>query len=620
MNEVYIDGKKTRLDPNAAVGKGGEADIFRIDDDTVVKVYKAPDHADFFGFPAEADMAVRRIAEQQDKLPQFPRNLPNRVVGPLKMATDRSGRKILGYTMRFVAQAEVLFRYSERSFRSSIADAKIPEIFRDLHVTVRAVHESGVVIGDFNDLNIMVRNAEAFLIDADSFQYGKFLCRVYTERFVDPLLCDPKASRPALIKPHNADSDWYAYAVMLMKCLVFCDPYGGVFKPRKGRADVLHAERPLRRITVFDRDVKYPRPAIPYEYLPDEILHHLHLVFEKDQRGEFPLRLVQNLSWTKCKDCGTEHGRPACPVCKKAAPVAAVQAVQVRGKVTSKRVFRTSGEILFATVQDGELLWLYREGDALLREGGREIASKPDLGRARFRIQGEHTLVGKHDRFDVLPPLGDTTYVDRYGNLPVFDANAGHRYWVENGVLQHEGLVSPTRIGEVLKDQTLFWVGSKFGFGFYRAGELSVAFVFDAERKGINDSVRLPALRGQLVDARCFFSSTNAWFLASLKREGRIFNRCTVVRPDGTVEAMAEGEDGDGSWLGTIRGRCAVGHLLFAATDDGILRVEIKGGALQKTAAFPDTEPFVHSGCHLFPAKEGIYVIDRKEITLLKIM
>lgn len=622
--EVYVQGRRVRLDPAKAVGKGGEADVFLLDRDTVVKVFKQPDHPDFTGFPQEQQAAMARIEEHQKKLRAFPKGLPAEVISPLELATDRRGDRILGYTMRFLSDSEVLLRYAERPFRSSgIDNNQIRDIFQNMHEPIREMHTAGVVIGDFNDLNVLVKGPEGHFIDADSFQFGGFLCRLYTEKFVDPVLCDPNGTRPTLVKPHTPASDWYAYNVMLMQCLVFCGPYGGVFKPGKRRKNIPHVARPLARVTVFDKDVKYPKPALPYGHLPDELLHHFHLVFEKDERTEFPLRILQRFRWTRCVGCGAEHGRPNCPACQKVSPETVVQAIQVRGKVTATQIFKTRGEILFGAFQGGELYWLYRDGDELKREDGRTVARGISSQNVRYRIRGPETLLGTGS--EILVIHGDDQIprerltVDRYGNLPVFDANGRRKFWLEGGVLQRDGTLGPERVGDVLEGQTLFWVGSTFGFGFYRAGDLSVVFVFDVDHRGINDNVKLPRMRGHLLDATCFFSSDRCWFFTAFKQEGRILNRCTVIRRDGSVEASTETDQGDGSWLSDIRGKCAAGAFLFAVTDEGLVRVEVSGNSINKTAEYPDTEPFVDAGCQLFPAKEGLYTIGRHAIRLLKI-
>jgi hypothetical protein len=107
-----------------------------------------------------------------------------------------------------------------------------------------------------------------------------------------------------------------------------------------------------------------------------------------------------------------------------------------------------------------------------------------------------------------------------------------------------------------------------------------------------------------------------------MQEGGKTINRCIVIRADGSIKATAEAEAGDGSWLSRLRGKCALGHYLFVATDEGIVRVEPlpDGYDIVVTGRFPDTEPFVSGGSHLFAsARYGIYVVDRNEIRLLQI-
>ena len=620
--EVYINGKRFRLDPSDSIGKGGEADVYKLDDQNVVKVFKQPDHPDVIGNPTEEEAARVRIEEHQKKLVQFPKIAKGRVVAPDALATDRSGQRILGYVMRFLKNSEVLLHYSERSFRGTVIDNNaVAAIFRDLFGTVQGVHDSGVVIGDFNDLNVLVAKDEAWLIDADSFQFGKFFCKVYTERFVDPLLCSAKEPRPVLARPHNQDSDWYAFNVMLMKCLLFCDPYGGVYKPKISSLAIPHSARPLRRLTVFHKDVRYPKPAIPYEALPDELLQYFHEVFEKDRRGQFPIQLLQNFRWTTCANCQTEHARGICPTCRKAAPGAVRQAVTVRGKVTATRIFKTEGEILYATLQDGELRYYYRENGLNFREGA-VPTSTVSIPSARYRIHGADTLVGANGKVVTLAGRAtnpELLYVDSFRNVPMFDSNGTSRFWIENGSLMKDGRLAPEKVGQVLQNQTLFWVGPKFGFGFYRAAELNVAFVFDCDAHGINDSVKIPPMKGHVVDSTCFFTDKLCWFMVSLRQEGKAINRCVLIGEDGVVQAVAEADDGSDSWLGHIRGKCASGKYLFGITDEGVVRLEASNGTIVKSAEYPDTEPFVDEGCQLFAGNGGLFVVDRSEVRVLKI-
>lgn len=190
---------------------------------------------------------------------------------------------------------------------------------------------------------------------------------------------------------------------------------------------------------------------------------------------------------------------------------------------------------------------------------------------------------------------------------------------MDQGRLLRDGPAGPEGIGDALAGQTRFWVGPRIGFGFYRAGGVRVGFVFDPGRAGLRDSVPLPPLRGGLVAADAVFAEERAWFLVRTEEGGRICSRALLVRGDGTVEAAAEDADGGVTWLARGGGACAFGDALFVPTDDGIVRVQARGGTLTRTGEYPDTEPFVDSGSRLLPGPGGLHVVDEREIRLVKI-
>jgi hypothetical protein len=620
MTRVYVDGRAVQLMPANAIGAGGEAEVFDVGGGRALKLFKTPDHPDYANDPAQRAAAGARLAEHQQKLARFPRGLPARVVQPETLATTRDGQRVLGYTMRLLAGAEPLCRYGEPGFRRvGVPAERVVPIFLDLHSTLRDVHAAGVVIGDLNDLNVLVVDVEAHLIDADSFQFPPFLCRAFTERFVDPVLCDPRAGRPLLARPFTADSDWYAFAVMLMRSLLFIDPYGGVFKPAPGAPPVPAPARPLHRVTVFHPQVRYPRTALRPDTLPDELLDHFQRVFVRDRRGAFPRALLEGLRFTRCLACGTEHARPLCPDCLCAGRAAVREVTTVRGRVSATRAFRTRGTIVCAAVEDGGLRLLVHEGGALKREDGSVVLEGDPLPGMRFGLAGPRTLVARGGRLLTFAPGAVVEHRSVEGAEAAFGAGGGRLYWIEAGSLRREGAWGPERIGEVLSGRTAFWVGPEFGFGFYRAGGLQVAFVFAAGGRGINDRVAWPRLGGHLLEARCCFGAGRAWFLTASREAGRTRHRCLVVRADGSVEASADGEPGDGSWLASLEGKCAWGGFLLAATDEGLVRVEVAQGQLVKTREFPDTEPFVNAGCTLLAGSDGLYVVDRQEVRVLRL-
>ncbi|MBI4434256.1 hypothetical protein HY635_00330, partial [Candidatus Uhrbacteria bacterium] len=51
--DLYAGGRKLRLDPSSAIGKGGEADVYDVGGGMVAKIFKPPTHPDFTGLSQE---------------------------------------------------------------------------------------------------------------------------------------------------------------------------------------------------------------------------------------------------------------------------------------------------------------------------------------------------------------------------------------------------------------------------------------------------------------------------------------------------------------------------------------------------------------------------------------
>ncbi len=625
--EVFVEGRRFKLDPACALGKGGEADVYDLGDGRAVKVFKSPDHPDHQGLPGEQRAAEERIAIHQKKLRAFPAGLPAEVIAPAALATDRSGTFILGYAMALVAGAEPLLRFGDPVYRrGGISSAKVVSLFRDILRVVRGLHGLNVVVGDFNDLNVLVTaDFHPRMIDADSFQFGTFLCGVFTERFVDPLLCDASAKAPRLSRPYDAAADWYAFNALLLQSLLFVGPYGGVYRPADPAKRIPHAQRPLRRVTVFHPEVHYPKPARAYCALPDELLHQFHAVFERDERAPFPQALLDRLVFVVCPRCGAEHARVLCPFCSHVIPTAAPRAIAARGEVRCDRIFGTAGLIVHASMDHGELRLVYFEDGAYRREDG-AVALRGSLDPSmRFRILGNQTLFGRAGELAVVEATRNPVRlsVDTDGSSPAFDTNERHRFRISGGRLLRDAPLpwdpnAAETVGDVLANQTRIWVGPAFGLGFYRAGNLSRVFLFDATRRGINDELRVPPLAGELIDATATLDENRAWLFLALKHAGHIRHLCLVYACTGQLDASLEAEPGDGSWLGTLRGKCATGGLLLAATDAGIVRVEVQAGTIRKMRDFPDTEEFVDDTCQVLVGRRGLCVVRPHEVLALQ--
>lgn len=648
MITFYVGAKRHTVDPDKPLGMGGEARVYDIGGDRVAKIYHDERDPMLAGDGAAQRAARQRIDMQQRKLPDFPRDLPPQVVAPLDLVRASVGGRIIGYTMARVTGGDVLLRLSMPKPRQGVLQADVTGPLRSLRVALAALHAAGVVAGDFNDQNVIVTGSDVRLIDADSFQFGAYPCATYTCKFVDPTLCVEDAAAggaPQLAKPHNVNGDWYAFAVMVMNTFCLVDPYGGVYVAPPGSPKVPHVARPLHRITVFSPHVKYPRPAISYGLLPDDMLAHFHATFERDVRGVFPASLLESLRWTTCSSCGAEHARARCPKtgCGTVAPAVApvVTTTQVRGTVTATTVYARGGVILrvdrHVGVAGRRLMYLSYENGGFRREDGAVVVTGPIDRAMRYRCAVPSTFLAKGNRvFEFAhgnPQPARSMTVDTVDGAPMFQTDGERVFWCDQDALwsdataTHGGsgatsLMGPHRIGDVLGGQTRFWVGPRFGLGFYRAGAITRGFVFGTASTVINDGVALHVV-GKLLDATCVFDDADHAWLLTTTEEGvgaRRVNRCVVVHRDGRVVATAEADVGDGSWLASIRGGAAVGMktstIMLTPTDAGVVRVEPQtDGTIITTKAFPDTEPFVDAGSRLVVA-DAMYVVatDGKKI------
>ncbi|MBL9018590.1 MAG: hypothetical protein JNL83_30670 [Myxococcales bacterium] len=475
---VWIDGAKVTLAPQALLGQGGEAEVYDLGDGRVLKWWKPADHPDYDGLPDAQDVARRRLAEQPIKLRALPGKLPAAVVAPCGFAlAGKKSTQVVGYLMPKVTGVS-LHSLGEPKWRRDhpVAGADVVAALLALHDAIAELHRAGVVIGDCNDLNVLVDGRRVHLIDVDSYQFGGFPCPMFSERFVDPRLCDPQQLVP--VRPHDEASDWFAFAAMAFRTLLGVGPWGGVHQPATAALRVPPTLRALKRLSVLAADIVYPRAARALATLPDELLAVFRAIFERDQRGVFPRVELERLRLRACSTCGEEHGRVRCPACQTAAHLPPV-------------------------LVHGRLRW----------------SQIPAPGPTQVEVGS----VAPSWLSAGSPPADGTSSV-----------------WLGQGALWRATRLGPERIGGVLAAQTRAWVGPRLGVGFYRAGGYAAGFVFRPDRGSLDDRVVMPKLRGQLVDADAVIGADRAWLFLTTVDGGRLVTTCVVVGADATTLACAE--------------------------------------------------------------------------------
>lgn len=632
--DLRLGARRIRLDDRLLLGVGGEARVYGLPgEDLALKIYHP------------IDVRMTRSAKQQaeaqralrfDKLAHFPRNLPPAVIAPLELVTDASSGETAGYAMRRVDGAHELLRLGQRHFREGvISNQQVTALFRALYLSVAALHARNVVIGDFNDGNALFAppasqaattssaGGPVWLIDADSMHFDGFPCVVAHERFLDPRLYGRDL---AAAGGFGSDSDWYAFATLLFASLLYVHPYGGVH-PKHATL----MRRAEARVSVLAAGVTRPKVAADPRVLDDGLRDYFAAVFDGDRRGVFPATLLE-LRWVRCSHCGIEHARAHCPLCRVAvAPgglpgVAAASGVGDAGRVVdhgacrATTIFRTAGRILGATLA-GKLRWVYEEREVVRREDGQRVFEQALTPGLRFAISGSSTWIGLGTR--LVRVEGETPRERAQTALgpdgrPAFAANSAGCYRIEDDWLVDHS--AATRVGPVLPGQTWLRVGERLGCGFYRAGLLTIAFVFDTARPGLLP-VSLPPIEGHLVDAAATFDDQHVLLGLASEPGGRRKHALYLLDAHGRLLGQRSGAPDDAPFLASVRGKALAGGRVLSSTDEGLLTLAVASGQLVAGRLFSDTRPFVGAETELFAGSGGsVYALTPREILQLTLL
>lgn len=213
------DKMSYRLGP--LIAEGGEGKVFDVDGrvDVVAKIYK------------EADFS--RAEKLKLMIDGSTRGLRKVAAWPLSTLVDSSGSTV-GFVMESLVGWQPLHNVYQIRSRLKIFPHRsyqfLVRVARNLATCVHHVHESGLVIGDINESNVLVNgDAMVKIIDADSFQVPGPSC-IHSCKVGKPELLPPELQGRSLEGfVRTPEHDRFSLAVLLFETLVFGrHPFAGV--------------------------------------------------------------------------------------------------------------------------------------------------------------------------------------------------------------------------------------------------------------------------------------------------------------------------------------------------------------------------------------------------------
>ncbi len=252
---VMSDNKRVSL--GGRLGRGGEGEVHEIvgEPSLAAKLYHQPDRKH------EAKVAALISASLASACPA--------VAFPRAIIRHDDGR-FAGFVMPKVAGRapihELLGIGSMKRFFPHANWAFLVRVALNFAKAVASVHAAGVIIGDINSAGVLVgQDARVTLIDADSFQFRQFGCRVGMPEYTPPEL--QGASLGDVTR--TVDHDAFGLAVLIFQILALGrHPYAGVHRtgampPAEGIAQHRFAYSLLRQT-----GLKPPHHALQFGDFP----------------------------------------------------------------------------------------------------------------------------------------------------------------------------------------------------------------------------------------------------------------------------------------------------------------------------------------------------------------
>jgi hypothetical protein len=615
---ILLNGKKVRLAQNDMIGMGGEATIFR-QGGSAIKIYSQPS-------PARAKKLSALIGTP----------LPPTVVAPQALAYDSGGKNVVGFAMPLLdSNYTEVRKLSLKNYRaaSKLTARGVAQLFLSAHHTLESIHQAGLVVGDFNDLNLMFRAdaPEMHFIDTDSFQLGTHPCMVGTEAFLDPQLYGIDLAQKPAFKPEN---DWYSFAVLLFKSLLLTHPYGGVHPS-------LHTltERALQRVSALDPSVKYPRIGYNPQLLSDDLTEAFEKIFSQGERRLFSRQVLQHYHDTliSCPTCQADYPntRPQCPICAAAAPIvfaAAVPAAMAGAAIQYLTLLQVAGQLVAWSVEGGWLRAVAHEQDQAVYyalelrtavAGGRlqprRIPLFKAVANARYAFLESHLVVAPPNSDELLvidlaggSPVGlFSTSSGRFGGgETVFGTSARSLYRLAGGYLMRgqiaNGQLLESALMAVAEQQTWFKVDSQSerAFGCFRTLRAHSYWLLAGEARL---EVSLPPLEADefVLEHDVCFAPDGKHLLVYRHTQLHGVERVRLEAIDSAGRLLSAQVESQADAYQPSDAHAYFNGVLLRPTDSGLVQMRLGTTASKR---FAQTEPLIGLGDGLCPHENGLLV------------
>jgi serine/threonine protein kinase len=537
-----------------SIGKGGQGVVRRSSEDLVCKIWH-----DSGATPAGS--------AYEQKLKKLPIWVDDQLALPTAfIRIPERGGDLSGFEMPFLGERNSFGNLRNVGWkkRNQTTQADVAKYFVALYDLLWELQQMGVVVGDLKFQNVLIMSdGSVSIIDVDSLGVEGDPCTAYSREYVDPRLCDPKGNLEQLIKPHDAESVWYSYMVMLFEALSGAHPFTeGTHRPPGGEAGVSAEHRVMKGLSVFHPDVRLNnkfQDAI--SAFPDDLKEAFKATFQDGARGRPRRSLITQL--IPSQESASQPYKPENrSPWQLFSPRAGANVGADRGVVRIAKVPCREGQALMGKIIDGKL----------------ELLTDVDLRKAKRKIAPGSSAASQTN---VLKPVDFSGKFTIYQDLnPVIARNLDsrtRRVWIDDGnvlttaavgvspfggtniaaLLDHTICIPPqsgrvilskaggTKMIELPGELSLF-SGGTFGLIFSTQGkELTNLFLVS---DGVKRILGLPPILGPISDIQCSFSDNFVWVFLTTTPEQSASRYILTLDASGKLRGLGAVSECNRAW------------------------------------------------------------------------
>lgn len=628
IQNILVDNQRVKINSADVLGSGGEATVIKYNN-FAVKIYHQ----------------INQFRKNKlDKFINLSLDLPKSVCAPEKLVYDTK-QNVVGYMMKLISQNnEVVQHLSSKTFRKTHPDIDnkyVVDLFIDAYKTVSNIHKH-MIIGDFNDLNVVFKDRKMTFIDVDSFSIDGFPCVVGTENFLPPELYDLDLAQKSYFIPEH---DWYSWMCMFIRSLLFVHPYGGIHCNYKTLQ-----QRAINRVSCFDKGVIYPRIAQSPDILNKNLQELFYKFFKNGERftPNVELFIDYNNSLISCLSCQCQFPseRKSCPQCATVNLIEA-QRKTITDTKTDKKIkcstfLCTKGQFIWikvinsichaVAIYNGKYLYFSKSlnSDTIIEK---EISKH--INSAKFDVFGDFLVVHGQSSDTELQIINIKTWnkitskkVDFFKSQPAFSCSRDFLFRISNGYIFKTYFDTPSEqlidqnIGAASNNQTFIQsCNLNKLFVYHRLFDILKFYLYEIDKNGklyqydllIND-----IKSENIIDVDIKFSS-NVFILIKSEVQGRTYSRYYIFNKDKLIISQKMHSISSDLYK-NIFGKAFMSsdseNVVLHPTDSGVVQEMLIG---QKTITLVGSEQFVDESDELVPFVNGILVWKNQEIKYLTI-